>query len=158
MRFVALIALAPALAGCAGAQAMRTSLDTMVIQASAAPACGGMGAARVAQKSAAIETLKAGYDRYIIFSGAAENNVAVVHGPGTVQTTGTMAYGGGFGTYNGVSTYIPGPTFVVGHHDQSLTVKMFHEGDLGAEQALSARDALGPDWAEQVKSRVMTCL
>jgi hypothetical protein len=35
----------------------------MIIDAGTAPACGSMGAAKVAQKSAAVETIRAGYDR-----------------------------------------------------------------------------------------------
>jgi hypothetical protein len=49
-----------ALSACAGTNTIRTSQNTAIVQASAAPVCGGIGAARVAQKQAAIETIKAG--------------------------------------------------------------------------------------------------
>ena len=61
----------------------------MIIDAGAAPACGSMGAAKVAQKSAAVETIRAGYDRYIITGGQAQNNVSVTQMPGQFQTSGT---------------------------------------------------------------------
>ena len=32
------------------------------------------------------------------------------------------------------------------------------EGDPGAQQAISARDMLGPEWPDKVKSGVHTCL
>jgi hypothetical protein len=41
----------------------------MIIQTGAAPICGGAGALKVSQQLAAIETIKAGYDRYIITGG-----------------------------------------------------------------------------------------
>jgi hypothetical protein len=130
----------------------------MIIDAGAAPACGAMGAAKVAQKSAAVETLRAGYDRYIITGGQAQNNVSVSQMPGHFQTSGTATYGRGFGTYNARTTYVPGPTIVSGSHDRSLGVVMFRNGEPGSENAIDARQALGPEWADLVKSGVRTCL
>jgi len=126
----------------------------MFISASAAPVCGGQGALRVAQEQAAIQTIRAGYDRYIITGGQAQNNIAVTQMPGSYQTTGM--YGGGF--YQGTTTYQPGPTIVSGSHDQGITVVMFRDGDPSAQQAITARDTLGRDWQEKVKSPHFTCL
>jgi hypothetical protein len=126
----------------------------MVIQTGAAPVCGGQGAIRVAQQLAAIETIRAGYDRYIITGGQAQNNVTVTQMPGSYTTAGTY----GYGSYRGTTTYQPGPTFVSGTHDQGLAIVMFREGEPEAQQAVSARDALGPDWEEKVKRGVHTCL
>ena len=74
--------------------------------------------------------------------------------PGSYNTTAT--YGGGF--YRGRTTYEPGATIVSGSHDQGLAVAMFRDGDTGAQQAISAREMLGPEWAEKVKTGVRTCL
>ncbi|MFU0505859.1 hypothetical protein [Pseudaminobacter sp. NGMCC 1.201702] len=137
-----------ALVGCAASNAIRTSNDTAIIQARAAPVCGGVGAANVAQKQAAIETLKAGYDRYIIVEAASANDVRVTQMPGSYQTSGT--YGGGF--LNANTTYRPGPTIVSGGHSQSFAIKMFKDTDPGAGRAISARGALGPDWQALVKA------
>ncbi|MBZ6074906.1 hypothetical protein [Microvirga puerhi] len=153
-----LLPLAGALSACAGAQATRTSANTMIIDAGAAPACGAMGAAKVAQKSAAVETIRAGYDRYIITGGQSQNNVSVSQMPGHFQTSGTATYNRSFGTYNATTTYVPGPTIVSGSHDRSLGVVMFRNGEPGAENALDARQALGPEWQDIVKSGVHTCL
>lgn len=92
----------------------------MIIDAGAAPACGRSGAARVAARSAALETIRAGYDRYVFAGGQSQNNVSVTQMPGHVQTTGVAHYGGGVGTFNATSTYVPGPTFVSGSHDACL--------------------------------------
>lgn len=152
------VVLSLALSACAGAQVTRTSQNTLLIDAGAAPACGGMGAARVASKSAAIETIRAGYDRYIITGGAAANNVQTSQLPGQFNTYGTASYGGGVGAYQSRTTYTPGPTIVTGSHDRSLAVVMFKSGDLGSENAIDAREALGPDWRQLVDSGVHTCL
>ena len=149
MRIV-LVPLVFLLTACAGAQATRTSANTMLIDGGAAPACGAGGAARVAAKSAAIETIRAGFDRYIIAGGQAQNNVSVSQMPGTFQTVGSATYGGGFGTYRATTSYVPGPTIVSGSHDRSLSVVMFRPGDPGFENALDAREALGPEWAKLV--------
>jgi hypothetical protein len=153
MKTIVLLCLL-ALAGCARGEAVRTSANTMVIQTGAAPVCGGQGALRVAQQLAAIETIRAGYDRYIITGGQAQNNVAVSQMPGSYSTEGT--YGRGY--YQATTTYQPGPTVVSGSHDQGLAVVMFREGEPGAQQAISARNMLGADWQEKVTNGVRTCL
>ena len=53
---------------------------------------------------------------------------------------------------------MPGPTIVAGSHDRSLGVVMFRTGEPGAENAIDARQALGAEWQDLVKSGVHTCL
>jgi|SRR5450756_25207 len=149
-----LIVLALTLAACARAQAIRASANTVIIQAGAAPICGRLGAARVAQEMAAIETIRAGYDRYLLTGGQAQNNVTVTQLPGSYNTTGVY----GRGNYQATTTYQPGGTIVAGSHDQDLTVVMFRDGEPGAEQAIPAREALGPEWPEKVKNGIRSCL
>lgn len=151
---IAFVLAAAVLAGCASAQATRTSQNTLQIDAGAAPECGAQGAARVAAKSAAIETLRAGYDRYVITGGQSQNNVSTTRMPGRFQTTGSMQGG----VYRSTTNYVPGATVVSGSHDRSLSVVMFREGEPGAEEAVDAREALGADWAEQVKSGIRSCM
>ena len=143
-----------ALAGCAGTNTIQTSTDTMIVQTRAAPICGGEGAARTAQRQAAINTIKSGYDRYIIYDAAASSNISTSQMPGTYNTMGT--YGGGW--MHATTTYTPGPTIVSGSHRQSFAVKMFRDGDPGASRALSARAILGPKWQEAIKAgSIGTC-
>jgi hypothetical protein len=153
-----LAAASAALTACAKTEAIRTSGNTFTIQASAAPACGATGAARVASSMAAVETIRAGFDSYIIAGGMAANNVTVVQTPGQYQTSGTLTYGSGYGTYNGQTTYTPGIPMQVGTHDQALSVRMFRKGEPGSENAIDAREILGPDWQDKVKNGVNTCL
>jgi hypothetical protein len=154
---IVVVSVSVALVGCTRSSAVRTSQNTAIIQTSAAPICGGTGAARVAQKQAAIETIKAGYDRYIITNGASENNVGVTQLPGQYNTYGTANVYGNYGTFNATTTYQPGPTIVHGTHDQAFAIRMFRDGEPGAGQALSAKETLGPKWEAIVKDGVNVC-
>tara|TARA_R110002012_G_scaffold27229_1_gene87306 strand:+ start:29280 stop:29645 length:366 start_codon:yes stop_codon:yes gene_type:complete len=119
--------------------------------------CGSVGAARVAQKQAAIETIKAGYDRYIITGAASDNSVGVTQLPGHYNTYGTANVYGNYGTFNATSVYQPGPTIVTGSYDQSFAIRMFKDGEAGAKQAVSAKETLGPKWEKIVKDGVRMC-
>lgn len=151
-----LIALTAALAvtACARGSAVRTSGNTVSIDARSAPICGVDGSGRVATQMAAVETIRAGYDRYIIGGAGYQNNVSMISTPGTFRTQGTV--GGGF--YTARTTYTPGMPIVVGGHDRSLSVMMFRRGEPGYDNAIDARSALGPDWAQKVRNGVNTCL
>ncbi|MCX8568721.1 MULTISPECIES: hypothetical protein [Hyphomicrobiales] len=146
------------LASCASSNTIKTSSSTAIVQTSAEAMCGGAGAANVAQKQAAIETLKAGFDRYIIFDSAASSDVQVTQMPGSYQTSGTAMIYGNRATYHGNTQYIPGPTIVSGGYQQSFAIKMFREGESGASDAVSARETLGPKWQQLVKvGTIRTC-
>lgn len=154
---IAVAALAITLTSCVQSSTMRVSENEAVIQTSAAPVCGGRGAMMAAQKQAAIETIKAGYDRYIITAASSANNVRATQMPGSYQTYGTVNSYGGYGTVNATTTYTPGPVIYAGTHDQAVGVRMFREEEPGAQQALSARETLGPKWATIVKDGVNVC-
>lgn len=159
MRALLVSIAAIGLSACAGGSAMRTSANTIIIQAGAAPICGPEGAARAASHTAAIETIRAGYSRYVINGGSASNDVRVHQLPGHVQHSGSVStnpWGGA--SYSGTSTYVPGPTIVSGQHRQDLHVTMFRQGDPGFENAIDAALTLGPDWQDKVRRGVATCL
>lgn len=150
----ALLLATAVLAACTSSNTVRTSMNTAIVQTSAAPVCGGAGAAKVAQQQAAIETIKAGFDRYIIVDAASANNVRVAQGPGTFKTTGTLSGG----VYHGTTTYQPGMPMIYGRHEQAFAIRMFRNGEPGASQAIPARDVLGPKWRQKVKAgSVNTC-
>jgi hypothetical protein len=142
---------------------MDVDSDTIVISTSAAPACGQRGAQEVAVRRAAIETLKRGYDRYVILDADAQSNVGVVgYTPLTANTysSGTVKTYGNTGSYSGSSsTYFSGGQPIIGGtHDQKLAVRMFRQTDPGAEKAVDARRVLGPDWQSIVaKGPGSTC-
>ncbi|RUM06682.1 hypothetical protein [Rhizobium chutanense] len=153
----AIVLMAALLSSCAASSSMRTSENELIIKTEAAPVCGNIGAMKVAEKQAAIETIKAGYDRYIILGQAGTDTTRVVQMPGSYTTTGTATVYGNTGYYSGNTVYNPGPTFVAGGHNQDLAVRMFKEGEPGSERALSARERLGPKWALIVRDGINTC-
>lgn len=152
MRVVALAVAVLAMAGCTSSSVLDIDSDTIQVTTSAAPVCGQIGAQQVAAKRAAIETLKRGYDKYIILGGAYQNDVQVVGTtPYVANTYGSGTVYGGYGntaTYSGHSTtYVSGGSpIIAGSHDQALTVKMFRKGDPAGGKAIDARQILGPKW------------
>ncbi|MGN6117746.1 MAG: hypothetical protein ACTHN2_19760 [Nitrobacter sp.] len=144
MRAIGIVALCVALGGCAGASTIPLAQDTVQITARAAPICGAVGAEKIAIRQAAVETIRRGYDRFIILNAQAGGTYAGST-PIVVQRLGggvTMASGGA-------------PLIAP---NQGLVVKMFKDGDPAASNALSARDSLGADWQEQVKKNTINCL
>ena len=142
---------------------MPLAQDTIQITSSAAPLCGATGAQNVAVQRAAAETIRWGYDRFVIIGSQYQNNVGVVgYTPVTAQTTGsvtanrfgnqTTAYG------NSTTTYSGGQPITGGKHNQDLVVKMFKDADPGASNAVSARETLGPKWQDAVAQNSTTCL
>ena len=121
-----LIVVALALAGCSHTSVIPMSQDTVQINTTASLDCGPDGAQRVAFKQAAAETIRRGYDRFIIQQSQGATDVTV--------------------NYIGLRP-------VVGQEkNQALIAKMFKEGEAGGKGALSARDALGPEWQKITSS------
>ena len=146
------------LAGCASSSVTPVSKNEFILNTSAAPVCGQSGAAKVAAKMAAVETIRAGYDGFVIKGAQSSDNVRVV------QTAPTGAYT--TSTYNGVgntvygssnTTFTGGGPLVLGDHSRDLAVRMFRANERGFANAVNARDFLGPEWIELVKSGVSTC-
>lgn len=156
-KIIVTLLIASSVASCAASSSMRTAQNEIIIKTRAAPICGGGGALKVAGKQAAIETIKAGYDKYIILGQASQDTTRVVSMPGTYNTMGTATVYGNTGYYNGTTTYTPGPTFVTGGHNQDIAVRMFKNGQPGSQNAISARDTLGPKWEVIVRDGVNTC-
>lgn len=151
MRKVCFVLAAVLLSACASTEAVRLSQNEALIKASVDPECGSRQATGVAAKAAAIETLRAGYDRYIVVGAQSADNVQYVQQPGTYQTTNTVnrnAWGGN--TVRSTTTYRPGPTVAHGSYDQDLRIQMFRDGDPAGQNAVSAREVLGPDWQKAV--------
>ncbi len=157
MKLIVFIGICLALAGCARSSVLDVAGDTIQITTTAAPICGQSGAQDVASKRAAIETLKRGFDSYMIVDGRYQNDVRVVGTTPVIantQTNGTINAYGNTATYKGQSTtsYSGGVPIIGGSHSQALMVRMFKQGDVGSERAVDARRVLGPDWQKAVAS------
>lgn len=156
--FFAVIASVSIVAGCAKSTVTPVAKNQFILSTSAAPVCGSTGAQKVASKMAAVETLRRGYDRYIIAGAQNANNVSVINrAPTGATTTGTFNTFGNttYGSAN--TTYYGGGPMVMGSHDAQLAVVMFRRGERGYENALDAKQLLGADWEELVKSGAKTC-
>lgn len=144
------------LASCASTSVMPLSADTIQITAQADPDCGPAGAQQAALKRAAVETIRRGFDSFIIVSVSAANNVRVVGQTPIVANTNATAIDGRNGNttfVNTNTTYSGGQPILGGSFDQNLTVQMFRATDPGVDRAISARATLGPNWQKAVAAK-----
>jgi hypothetical protein len=158
---VALVALF--LSGCARSGAMPLAQDTVQISTSAAPVCGRQGAQKVAFQRAAVETLRLGYDRFVILGGDTQSDIRVVgYTPTQAYSTGTATatgWGNRVTAYGSSTTTVTGGQPIYGgSHNQGLVVKMFREGNPAGGNALDARKVLGPGWQDAINKNKWTCL
>lgn len=157
MKKFCLILLCLGISACAKTQTIRTSSDTLLIQTSGAPACGIQGAMGVAQKMAAIETLRAGYHKYQIIDADSQNNVSSQTLPGSYHTNAYVTGNSNYASYSGSTYYQPGATIYNGSNDVAFHIKMFKEKQKGSSKAISAKEILGSDWQKLVETGVNTC-
>lgn len=163
MRQALVAILAVALCGCAKSSAIPLSNDTVQLTTGAAPICGQVGAQAVASKEAAIETIRRGFDSYVVVGGQYSNDVRVVgYTPvqaNTITTGSAHVYGNTvYGNSSSNTVVSGGQPIMGGTHNQGLVVKMFKSTDPAAANAIDARAALGPDWKKYVESGVNTCM
>ncbi|MBU1335044.1 MAG: hypothetical protein KJ944_20215 [Alphaproteobacteria bacterium] len=146
------------LCACASSSVTQLSRNTAVVSTSAAPVCRTTGAASVANQMAAVATIKAGYERFVVGGFGTMNNTRVVStGPSYATTTGTFNRFGNsvYGTAN--TTYGGSNTFVAGSNEAEMQITMLNPGDPGYEQGIDARTALGPDWQKKVDDGINNC-
>jgi hypothetical protein len=130
MKAIIALAAMAVLASCATSTTTQLAQNTVRIDVSTAPACGRQGAIRLVNRMAAVETLRHGYDRFVISDSQAQDNLRVVG-----YNFNTYGYGG-----------LNATPIVGGTRDAAVIVVMFKEGDPQGQNAIDARQALGPDW------------
>ena len=159
-----ILALLPlVVVGCARSGVMPLAQDAVQITSHAALACGREGAQKVAFQRAAVETIRRGYDRFVIVGGEAQKDIQVIgYTPTTAYSTGSATatgYGDTATAYGSSTTMVTGGTPIYGgSHNQGLIVKMFRDGDPAGANALEARQSLGPGWQDAVNKKRWTCL
>ena len=137
--------------GCVSIDVTPLSVDMMLISARSESVCGSSGTKDLAFRQAAIETLRAGYDGFIIVDADAESRLGVV---GYTPMTANTSYGYGSAT----TTITGGDPVYSGWHEQDFIIKMMSANDPLAEKALDARTVLGEDWLEIIESKnKITC-
>ena len=160
MRKIHLLALSgfTVLIACAETEVTPISKNEIILTTSASAECGASGAAKVASQMAAIETIRRGFERYLVVGANSDSNIsAVTTGPTYANTTGSYtAYGNSI--YGSSSTYFGGQqTWLVGTYDRGLAIRMFNKGDRGFSNAVDAKMQLGADWATLVEEGINTC-
>lgn len=123
-RYLALV-IAAVTSGCASVETIPLSQDSFALTSTGFGGCGARGAERVAFQQAAAETLRRGYDSFVI---AQSDRQARLDGASMF-----MAAASGGVSYN--------HTF-----SQDMKVQMFKADDPAGAKALAARDILGPNW------------
>ena len=152
--FVALLALG----ACASTSVTPVSRNQIIVSTSAAPVCHQAGAQSVVSRMAAVETLRHGFERFVIAGMDQRSDAQAVTLPPTgAYTTGSFTSVGNTTTGFANTTFTGGGTFLRGTHDASVLVVMFNKGDPGYTDALDAKAQLGTEWQDLVEKGVRTC-
>lgn len=88
--------------------------------------CGAKTTREIAFKSAAVEVIRRGADRFIVVGDQADSRI----------TGGTFTHFGGFQTY--------------GSNTQDMIIQIVKKGDHRFADSLSAKQVLGPEWEQIV--------
>ena len=144
-----LLLLLPALAtGCARTSTTSVGEDTIEITVHVATICDARDAERLAQRHAAVETVRRGFDDYMVIGSVGGDHVA----GDTPATARTTLYGSSGRTL--FSEYAP----LLAHH-RMLTIRMFRAGEGDSAATVSARAVLGDGWeAIAAKGAPNTCV
>lgn len=146
------------LVSCTSTSVTPISQNQFLLSTSAAPACGQAGASRVAARMAAVETIRRGYNRFVILGARSDNNVSVINRAPTYSTTTGTYTGYGNAVYgSSTTTYGGGGPIIFGSNDAKLHVLMLGPKDRGYSHGIDAKRELGTDWPKLVKSGITTC-
>ncbi|MCB2141037.1 MAG: hypothetical protein KDE17_18960 [Rhodobacteraceae bacterium] len=158
IKALSVILAALSLAGCAETAVTPIAKNQILLSTSAAPACGRAGAVKVATKMAAVETLRRGYQRFVIAGANSANNTSAIStGPTYAYTSGTYTGYGNTVYGNSTTTFGGNNVMFVGSNDADLHVLMLNPGDRGFKDGIDAKSQLGPDWEKLVQDGISTC-
>lgn len=152
---IAITASVMVLTACAETSVMPLSKDTIRISTTGDDICGEQGAQIVALRTAAVESIRRGYENFIIIGAGGDGRTRLIGvTPATAQTNATAAVAGSgdaaVAAGSSTTTYSGGVPMYATEYRQGLTVRMFHAGDPEGANALSARETLGPGWEKLV--------
>ncbi|QYK43168.1 MAG: hypothetical protein KF887_08750 [Paracoccaceae bacterium] len=146
------------LSSCASTSVTPVARNQIIINTSAAPVCGSSGAQGVAARMAAVETIRRGFERFVIVGAQSANNVGVIQrSPTYATTTGTLQNYGNTTYGNATTTFGGGGPMIYGSHDAALGVVMLNRADPGYSNGVDAKGVLGPKWQEMVEKGITTC-
>lgn len=144
---VLLILLPAVLTGCARTSTVPVGEDTVEITVHVGTICDGRDAERLARRHAAVETIRRGFDDYVVIGSVGGDHVAEEE-PATARTTLSGSSG---------RTLFSEDAPLLAHH-RMLTVRMFRAGAGDSATTVSARAVLGDEWeAVAAKGAPNTC-
>ena len=145
---VLLVALVGVTTGCARMSTVPVDADTIEISVRVATICNARDADRLAHRQAAVETIRRGYEDFVVIDSVGGDHMAD-HAP---ETARTHLYG------ISAAPLLSEDAPLLAHH-RVLTVQMFHAGQGESATNVSARAVLGDDWEALVtKGAPTTCL
>ncbi len=130
-----------AVVGCAKTDAIPLSANEVQILVDAAPACGATGAQRLAATVAAVETVRRGFDRFVVTAVNGKSLASAIWTSPSATTDVSSKVTVSSGGWASISR----------RHQNTMRIRMTRRGDRGAERAIDARAHLGPKWRETVK-------
>ena len=139
------VALFGAIVGCAQMSTVSLDGDTIEIAVRVGTICDGRDAERLARRQAAVETIRRGFDDYVVVT-----SVGGEHVTDEARTTARTTLLG-----SGSRTLFSEDAPRLAHH-RVLTVRMLQAGQGDSETSVSARALLGNDWEAVVAKGVPT--
>ena len=145
---VLLVALLGVMTGCARTSTSPVAVDTIEVAVRVGTICDRTDADRIAHRQAAVETIKRGFEDYIVIDSVGGDHVEDF----APLTARTNLYGGS------TTTLFSEDAPLLAHH-RVLTVRMFRAGQGDSAETVSARAVLGSDWETLVtRGAPATCL
>ena len=138
---VLLVALTGTLAGCARTSTVALDENMIEVAVRVPTICSGADADRLAQRQAAVETIRRGFESYVVV-----DSVGGDHVEGYVPWTARTNLEG-----SGTTPIFADAAPLIAHH-RVLTVQLFRAEQGDSANAVSARAALGRDWETLVTS------
>ena len=146
------------LTGCASTNVTPLSANTVLISTSVEPECGGQSADKLAFDRAAVETIRRGFDRFVIVGAQSSSDIYQVGNMPVYADTSVTGQRVGQSVFlNGQTRISGGQPIYGGSHNRQLEVVMFRAGDPQGANALDARAELGVDWPKKIKQDKNIC-
>ena len=145
---VLLVALLGVTTGCARTSTVPVDADTIEIAVRVGTICDGTDADRLARRQAAVETIRRGFQDFVVIDSVGGDHAAEY----VPETARTNLFGAS------AAPLFSEDAPLLAHH-RVLTVRMLHAGQGDSAESVSARAVLGDDWEALVaKGAPATCL
>jgi hypothetical protein len=143
------LGMALGLAACASSSVTPLAQNQVLIQTTADLPCGNRGTEKVVVEMAAVETLRRGFDGFVVKTTKTEDTLYTNAKSGLKKQARAI-------NEDPIAKSVLNLS-ITGVYDKSLIVTMLRKGDAGFNTATDARSVLGPDWQKTVSDGVSSC-